>query len=86
MDDSTEGVTLLSGFVFDVLAEFEDMRRICAPAFDMAAHLDRERPGDPCAFTGMKLKAGSKFDFVVQVLEGRLPYTVELTIFADPEC
>lgn len=45
-----------------------------------------ERPGDPCAFTGMKLKAGSKFDFVVQVLEGRLPYTVELTIFADPEC
>ncbi|MEM1413511.1 MAG: hypothetical protein AAGH15_01355 [Myxococcota bacterium] len=48
MDDSTEGVTLLSGFVFDVLAEFEDMRRICAPAFDMAAHLDRERPGDPC--------------------------------------
>lgn len=44
MDESTEGVTLLSGFIFDVLAEYEPMAQLCAPAFDLAADLDREQP------------------------------------------
>lgn len=45
-----------------------------------------ERPDDPCAFTGMRLKTGTKYDIIVQRLEGRLPFTVELTILADPTC
>lgn len=45
-----------------------------------------ERPEDPCAFTGMVLKSGAKFDFIVQRLEGQAPYVVELTIMADPTC
>lgn len=44
MDESTDGVTLLSGFVFDVLAEFETMRGVCAPAFAMVEHLERDDP------------------------------------------
>lgn len=45
-----------------------------------------ERPDDPCAFTGMQLKGGAKYDVIVQRLEGRLPFTVELTFIADPTC
>ena len=44
MDDSTEDVTLLSGFVFDVLQEYEGMKRICAPIFSIAEKLDRAKP------------------------------------------
>jgi hypothetical protein len=44
MDESTDGVTLLSGFVFDVLNEYESMRALCKPAFEMAAHLDPKKP------------------------------------------
>ncbi len=40
MDDSEDGVTLLGGFIFDVLSEYEGMRGPCAEAFAMAAHLD----------------------------------------------
>ena len=38
-----------------------------------------ERPDGPCAFTGMRLKAGAKHDFIVQRLEG------EATTALDPE-
>lgn len=40
VDESTEGVTLLSGFLFDVLEEFHEMRGVCAPAFAMVKDLD----------------------------------------------
>jgi hypothetical protein len=40
MDNSTDGVTLLTGFVFDILSEYESTRRLCMPAFEMAAGLD----------------------------------------------
>lgn len=45
MDNSTAGVTLLSGFIFDVLWEYEDMRDACRPAFEMAAGLADNDPG-----------------------------------------
>lgn len=48
MDNSTAGVTLNSGFVFDVLREYEDSRKILAPAFAMANGLDPERPEVLC--------------------------------------
>jgi len=51
-DESTDGVTLLSGFIFDVLDEFEGMRRVCAPAFAMADSLD---PTDPQAWAPISL-------------------------------
>lgn len=51
MDESTDGVMLLSGFVFDVLGEYESMRSLCKPAFEMAAHLD---PSKPDVLTDMK--------------------------------
>lgn len=44
MNDSTEGVTLYAGFIHDVLSEYDGMRRLCAPAFGLAAHLDPARP------------------------------------------
>jgi hypothetical protein len=40
VDESVEGVTLLSGFLFDVLEEFHEMRGVCAPAFAMVTDLD----------------------------------------------
>ncbi len=40
MDESTEGVTLMTGFVFDVLAEYQNVQKLCAPAFELAAGLD----------------------------------------------
>jgi hypothetical protein len=51
VDESTEGVTLMSGFVFDVLAEYDRVRNLCKPAFEMAAGLD---PAQPERFTDMQ--------------------------------
>ncbi|HEY6878170.1 MAG TPA: hypothetical protein VI299_09125 [Polyangiales bacterium] len=34
----------MSGFIFDVLAEYERVRSLCKPAFDMAENLDPTRP------------------------------------------
>jgi hypothetical protein len=48
MNESTEGVTLLTSFVFDVLREYEAMQKVCRPAFDMAKDLDRS-PGVYCS-------------------------------------
>lgn len=44
MDNSTDGVTLMTGFVFDVLKEYEHVRRTAAPAFKMAEGLDPNKP------------------------------------------
>lgn len=41
MDQSTEGVTLLTGFVQDILSEYQHMKRVCGPAFEMAKGLDK---------------------------------------------
>jgi hypothetical protein len=49
MDNSTAGVTLLTGFVFDILAEYQPMKRICGPAFDMAKGLDPSKPEEWCS-------------------------------------
>lgn len=48
MDESTRGVTLNTGFVFDVLREYEDSRRILKPLFDFAADLDPSTPEAVC--------------------------------------
>lgn len=40
MDHSTKDVTLLTGFIFDVLREYQHMKRVCGPAFKMAEGLD----------------------------------------------
>lgn len=44
MDGSTQGVTLLTGFVLDVLAEYQHMKRVCGPIFEMAKGIDPARP------------------------------------------
>ncbi len=49
MDQSTAGVTLLSGFVFDVLAEYQGVRKMCGPAFELAAGLDTSRNDEWCS-------------------------------------
>jgi hypothetical protein len=49
MDHSTTNVTLLAGFVFDVLREYQHMRRVCGPAFEMAKHLDPGKPEELCS-------------------------------------
>lgn len=51
MDESTEGVTLPASFIFDVLREYESMKALCKPAFEMASHLD---PSKPDALTDIK--------------------------------
>lgn len=51
MDDSVEDVTLLTGFVFDVLKEYENVRRLCAPAFELARNLDPHQPRARCPIT-----------------------------------
>lgn len=48
MDESTRGVTLNVGFVFDVLQEYEDSRKLLKPLFAMADGLDPERPNSVC--------------------------------------
>ncbi len=45
-----------------------------------------ERPNDPCAFTGLKLKAGSKYTVEVRRLEGLQDFSVELIFFARAVC
>lgn len=45
MNESTKGVTLYSGFVFDLLSAYaESSTSFAAPLFDMAAHLDSDQP------------------------------------------
>lgn len=44
MDESTDGVTLYAGFIFDVLAEYESMGQLCAPAFALADGIDPTQP------------------------------------------
>ena len=78
------GLKSTGGYGSPYWSPYDESTELLPPLAHLVA--PDERPDDPCAFTGMKLKAGSKFDFVVQPLEGRLPYSVELTIFADPEC
>ncbi|AKU96883.1 hypothetical protein AKJ09_03547 [Labilithrix luteola] len=48
MDNSSDGVTLMTGFVFDVLQEYQHMKRVCGPAFEMARGLDPARIDDWC--------------------------------------
>jgi hypothetical protein len=49
MNTSTAGVTLLTGFVFDVLAEYQGVRKMCGPAFELAAGLNISRHDDWCS-------------------------------------
>jgi predicted hydrocarbon binding protein len=49
MDNSTAGVTLLNGFVTDILAEYQHLKRVCGPAFELAKGVDRSRPTDYCS-------------------------------------
>lgn len=49
MNTSTQGVELLSGFVFDVLSEYQNVRKVCAPAFEIAAGLDANRSDQWCS-------------------------------------
>jgi hypothetical protein len=44
MDNSTDNVTLLSGFIFDVLHEYRSMERMCRPLFEMTRGLDASQP------------------------------------------
>ena len=47
MDSSEDGVTLLSGFIFDVLSEYESMRHgKCAPVFKLVEGLNPEKPDE----------------------------------------
>lgn len=48
MDHSTEGVTLRSGFVFAVLNQYESMKSVCRPIFEMASDLDPSHPEQMC--------------------------------------
>lgn len=49
MDNSTAGVTLNSGFVFDVLREYEDSRKVLGPLFEKAKGLDPKHPEAVCS-------------------------------------
>ena len=49
MNNSTAGVTLMTGFVFDVLAEYQGVRKMCSPAFELAASLDSSRLDEWCS-------------------------------------
>ncbi len=45
MDESTQGVTLYAGFIFDLLTAYESSREtFAAELFRMAEHLDRDEP------------------------------------------
>jgi hypothetical protein len=48
MDTSTAGVTLNTGFVFDVLREYEDSRKLLGPLFAYAKGLDPSTPDVVC--------------------------------------
>ncbi len=48
MDDSTTGVTLISGFIFDVLNEYRSLEHsVCQPLFAMADDYDPKTPMRP---------------------------------------
>jgi hypothetical protein len=49
MDTSTEGVTLLNGFVHDILAEYQHMRKVCGPAFELARGVERQKADEWCS-------------------------------------
>ncbi len=51
MDNSTEGVTLLTGFVFDVLKEYEHMKKTAGPIFKLAEGLDPKKTDAVCSIT-----------------------------------
>jgi hypothetical protein len=51
VDHSTEGVTLLTGFVHDVLGEYQHMKKVCGPAFALAKDLDAGKHDDWCSIT-----------------------------------
>ena len=44
MDESTDGVTTYTAFVFFILDQYRGMERVCAPLFAMTRHLDRTTP------------------------------------------
>lgn len=48
MDNSTEGVTLFCGFVFDVVGHYEDMGSSVEPLLEFMKGLDRDNPTAPC--------------------------------------
>lgn len=45
-----------------------------------------ERPNDPCAFTGLRLKGATKYTIETRQLEGLVDYEVELVFYARPDC
>jgi hypothetical protein len=47
MDQSTNNVTVNSGFVFVILDQYRGMERVCAPIFEMTRELDRNAPRKP---------------------------------------
>jgi len=49
LDNSTLGVTLLTGFVHDVLNEYKPMKRTCGPIFELTKDLDPTRPLEWCS-------------------------------------
>ncbi len=49
MNTSTEGVTLVSAYIFEVLAEYQSVRKLCGPAFELAAALDPSRGDEWCS-------------------------------------
>jgi len=68
MDESTDGVTLHSGFVLKVVEPFRGMERLCGPLFEMVAHIPPEDPEGPvpmalynevCAWVEQHLGAAS---------------------------
>jgi hypothetical protein len=44
MDESTEGVTLYAGFIFDLLSCYEETGSVARELYGMAEELDREQP------------------------------------------
>ena len=49
MDASVDGVTLMSGHVFDVLGAYRSYEKSCPRLFEMAHDLDPLRPEAPCS-------------------------------------
>jgi hypothetical protein len=49
VNTSTQGVTLISAYVFEVLAEYQNVRKMCGPAFELAAGLDASRGDEWCS-------------------------------------
>jgi hypothetical protein len=47
MDTSVDGVTLYSGFLSDILGEYETMRESCGPLFDLVTGMELGDPAKP---------------------------------------